>query len=64
MNNTKHETNRNASRTLGQIAYEADVIVYPHYHDGTPRNMWDELPEYARWTWVRNPRPSVAGNTV
>lgn len=43
--------------TPGQIAYDADCHARPRYHDGALRKTWAELPEYARWSWERNPTP-------
>ena len=39
----------------GQIAYEADIVLRPLYHDGSPRPAWRQLSEIARWSWERNP---------
>jgi hypothetical protein len=41
----------------GQLAYESECAVRPVYHDGTQRRTWDQLCEYARWSWERNPTP-------
>jgi hypothetical protein len=40
-----------------RAAYEEDVRRSPFYHDGAPRRSWDELPEFARESWRRNPTP-------
>jgi hypothetical protein len=42
-------------KTPGQLAYEADCSVEPSYHTGTPRATWDQLTEFARQSWERNP---------
>lgn len=50
-------------KSQGQIDYEADVARKPRYSDRTPRKTWDELPEYARWSWEHepaNPEQSIA----
>jgi len=39
----------------GKAAYEADLARHPWHHDDAPRPAWDDLPEYARWSWNRNP---------
>jgi hypothetical protein len=44
-------------KTAGQIAYETDCERKPLYHDGTARQPWDRLPDYAQWSWNRNPTP-------
>lgn len=44
-------------KTPGQKAYEAELEYCPNYHDGAPRRAWDQLPEYAQWSWERNPTP-------
>ncbi len=46
------------SHTPGRIAYEADIRAQPLYHDGTPRRTWNQLPDYAQWSWERNPTAS------
>lgn len=43
--------------TPGQLAYEQDLQRKPTYHDGSTRKQWAELPEYAQWSWERNPTP-------
>lgn len=40
----------------GRLAYEDDVTKRPTYHDGTPRQTWEELCQVARWSWIRTPR--------
>lgn len=44
------------AKSQGQIDYEADVARDPMYQDKTPRKTWHELPEYARWSWNREPK--------
>lgn len=39
--------------TKGKKAYEADLAKKPNYHDGTKRKTWQELPEFARWSWEK-----------
>ena len=39
------------SADRGQLAYEADVAKYPHYHDGTPRRKWSQLSKLAKSRW-------------
>ena len=39
--------------TAGRLAYEADCLAIPTYHDGAPRKSWDQLDETARWSWER-----------
>ena len=39
----------------GEQAYEADRAALPLYHNGTPRPCWADLPDYAQWSWNRNP---------
>lgn len=39
----------------GRAAYEEELRRLPLYHDGAARPSWDALPEYARWSWSRNP---------
>ena len=45
------------TKTPGQLAYEADLVACPLYHDGTPRKTWDQLDELCRSTWERDPTP-------
>jgi len=47
------------SKTPGQIAYEAEVTEYPHYHNGERRKSWDILPMWAKQGWERDPAPRV-----
>lgn len=47
-------------KTKGQIAYELDCGMLPHYHDGTLRRPWAELPDYAKESWERNPTPRAS----
>ena len=42
-------------KTLGQIAYEADVARRPVYHDGLARPTWDHLAAWAKSTWEHVP---------
>jgi len=39
--------------TAGRLAYEADCLAIPTYHDGSPRTSWDDLDETLRWSWER-----------
>ena len=39
------------SADRGQLAYEADVAKYPHYHDGRPRKKWSQLSKLAKSRW-------------
>ncbi len=41
----------------GQLAYEADCLNEPNYHDGTKRKTWFELDAVAQWSWNRDPTP-------
>lgn len=41
----------------GKAAYEEDCRRQPRYPDGRLRASWEQLPEYARWSWERNPTP-------
>jgi hypothetical protein len=50
------------TKTLGQIAYEQDVLRQPFYLprvDGTrlPRSPWDQLGAIERHSWEKNPTP-------
>lgn len=47
----------NATKSPGQIAYEADVAAKPLYHDGTPRKAWASLGAVEQGSWERNPTP-------
>ena len=38
-------------------AYIEDCRRRPFYHDGGERKTWEQLSEYARKTWEKNPRP-------
>lgn len=49
------------TKTPGQIAYEEDVRFTPTYDHGIPRHSWDQLSEIARWSWERQPEPSIPG---
>lgn len=35
----------------GKELYAEDVLKTPLYHDGTPRRTWEQLPEWAHWSW-------------
>jgi hypothetical protein len=52
---TSKPTAAGGVKSAGQLAYEADCAIEPNYHDGTLRPTWDRMPEYARWSWERNP---------
>lgn len=43
------------AKSLGQLAYERDLIKCPNYHDGKPRRPWDALDAIARHSWEKNP---------
>lgn len=43
--------------TPGHTAYEADLRQQPRYHDGTSRRTWEQLSDFAKWSWERNPTP-------
>ena len=45
------------TRTPGQIAYEAELLVRPNYDDGRPRRSWDQLPDDIKRSWEKNPTP-------
>ncbi len=47
----------NNAISRGQIAYERDVAIKPHYHDKTPRKTWQQLGGLEQSTWERNPTP-------
>lgn len=53
-----------AHKSVGQIAYEADVAARPLYHDGAPRRTWDQLDEWYRWSWERPERCPKCLRTV
>ena len=43
-------------RTMtGQQAYEAELAARPNYEDGAARKPWDDLPDYAKASWDKNP---------
>lgn len=44
-------------KTAGQLAYEKELLTCPNYHDGMPRRAWGKLPDYAKWSWEKNPTP-------
>jgi hypothetical protein len=46
-----------APKSPGQIAYEAELQVWPFYPDGARRVSWDNLCALAHWSWERNPTP-------
>jgi hypothetical protein len=46
-----------ARKSPGQVAYEADCAAMPTYRDGSVRIDWADLPDYAKWSWERNPTP-------
>jgi hypothetical protein len=43
------------SKTAGQLAYERDLLLTPNYQNGVARRRWEDLSEFARMTWERNP---------
>lgn len=51
-------------KTPGQMAYEADLLKRPNYHDGKPRRAWHELGEPAQSSWRRNPISPPSGAVV
>lgn len=46
-----------ATKTAGQLAYEADLAKQPRYHDATLRKTWKQLDELCRSSWERKPSP-------
>lgn len=44
-------------KTKGQRIYEADLIERPFYHDGKSRRTWDQLADWAKRAWEKNPYP-------
>ena len=52
---------QNATKSLGQLAYEQELAIWPHYHDGEQRKPWDQLPDYAKMSWEKNPLPRTQG---
>lgn len=44
-------------KTPGQLAYEEDCRQQPTYADGTTRMTWEQLMDYARYPWEKNPTP-------
>lgn len=52
-----HGSPEAARQSPGQRAYEVDCQRKPCYHDGNTRRTWASLPEYAQWSWNRNPTP-------
>jgi hypothetical protein len=43
----------------GREAYETELKVFPNYEDGKPRKAWDQLPDYAKASWDRDPTPRI-----
>lgn len=46
----------------GEEAYAEDCRRQPDYPaqwglEAAPRPAWSQLPEYAQWSWNRNPTP-------
>ncbi len=52
-----HSLLRDREKSAGQLAYEADCLNEPNYHDGRKRKSWFELPALAQWSWNREPTP-------
>ena len=46
-----------ARKTPGQAAYEEDCRRKPTYPNGGQRIPWERLPDYAQWSWEREPTP-------
>lgn len=55
----KHEgandMNNDYAYANGQLAYEADCLKQPSYHDGIARRSWHDLPAFAKYSWHKNP---------
>ena len=50
--------------TKGQEAYEEDVRRKPFYWDDRERRTpWEQLPDYVKATWEKNPTPRDYGQT-
>ncbi len=52
---------RSQAKSMGQAAYERDVVREPSYHDGTSRRSWSELSDIARESWERSPTDRASG---
>ena len=50
------------SKSPGQLAYEADLLVMPRYYDGGKRKSWRELGRAEQDSWERNPTPYHTAN--
>jgi hypothetical protein len=48
------------TKSPGQLAYEADCLAKPLYHDGGKRKAWDQLGKAEQDSWERNPTPFYA----
>lgn len=44
-------------KSLGQLAYECELLAKPLYDDGSPRKPWSALCDIAKWSWEKNPTP-------
>jgi len=44
-----------AAKTVGQVAYEQDLVNTPNYLGGSPRPQWEKLSGPVQWSWERNP---------
>ncbi|WP_315792300.1 MULTISPECIES: hypothetical protein [unclassified Bradyrhizobium] len=51
------------AKTDGQLAYEAELLIWPNYPDGAPRKTWDRLSEIAKGSWEKNPTPRKVNAT-
>ena len=49
-------------KTPAQLAYESELMIKPHYHDGTKRPEWAKLSDVAKWSWHKNPNPRYTLN--
>jgi len=45
------------TKTPGQHAYEAELVTFPTYENGTARKAWEDLPDYAKQSWEKKPAP-------
>lgn len=54
------EDYREAQKTAGQVAYEADVAARPTYDGGAVRKTWSQLGDVEKLSWERNPTPRWA----